>query len=97
MPEYEYLSIISPPEQVCNNVANEKNSFSYIYQAPSAKYSKPHITLAHFVQDDRYEKLIVNSLTATALRTAAFPVVLKDFGNFPSHCIYINVINKMPF
>ena len=94
---YEYLLVVNPPKNEFDKTIKEKKYFFETYQAASAKFGKPHITVAHFVQDEKNEKLIVDRFMAAAEHTAPFGVVLRDFGNFPSHCIYVNVMYKIPF
>jgi 2'-5' RNA ligase len=42
------------------------------------------------------EERIVQRLRAIAMGYCPFKVELKDFGSFPSHTIFINVISKLP-
>ena len=71
-----------------------KEEFADKYKSDHARWGKPHITLANFVQYGMMEDRIINRLQAIAMGAAAFKVELKDFGSFPSHTIYINVGSK---
>jgi 2'-5' RNA ligase len=42
------------------------------------------------------EERIVNHLKAIALGYPPFKIELKDFGSYPTHRIFINVISKIP-
>src|SRR5947208_4160247 len=87
----EYLLVLQPHEELWNKIAQVKNDFFNHYQADSAKWGKPHITLVKFAQLQMMEERIVNRLKMIGMAMPAFKVELKDFGSFPSHTIYINV------
>jgi 2'-5' RNA ligase len=87
----EYLLVLSPHEDLWNKVMKVKEEFFKKYDAPSAQWGKPHITLVKFTQLQLMEDRLVNRLKMIAMAMPAFKVELKDFGSFPSHTIYINV------
>jgi len=99
MPGYrvnEYLLVIRPHEELWNRILKAKEEFAEKFNAPIAKYTKPHITLANFVTWDMMEEKLVQRLEAIAMGFVPFKVELKDYGSFPSHTIYINVVSKVP-
>jgi 2'-5' RNA ligase len=99
MPGYrlnEYLLVLSPHEDLRNRIVNIKKDFHDKYKAVTALGSKPHLTLARFVTWNMTEEKIIQRLRHIAMGAAPFKVELKDFGSFPSHTIYINVITKLP-
>jgi 2'-5' RNA ligase len=73
-----------------------KKKFAEDYQSEHAKWGKPHVTIVNFVQYTMMEERIINRLHAIAMGYPPFKVELKDFGSFPSHTIFINVISKLP-
>jgi 2'-5' RNA ligase len=91
----EYLLVLQPHEELRNKIYNIKKEFAEKYEAPSAEWSKPHITLVKFTRLQMMEERIVNRLKMIAMAMPAFKVELKDFGSFPSHTIYINVETKI--
>ncbi len=91
----EYLLVLSPHEELWNKIKKVKEEFSEKYQCEQAKWGKPHITLANFVQFEMMEEKLVNRLKTTAMGYTPFKVELKDFGSFPSHTIFINVDSKL--
>ena len=93
---YEYLLVLSPHEELRNRIMKIKESFSHEYQSDYARWGRPHITLVNFVQYEMMEERVINRLRLTAMSSPAFKVELKDFGSFPSHTIYINVVSKLP-
>jgi 2'-5' RNA ligase len=92
----EYLLILNPHEELRNKIMNVKKDFYETYKAPNAKWGKPHITLAKFMQLEMMEERIINRLKIVAMGYHRIKVELKDFGSFPSHTIYINVTTKEP-
>ncbi len=91
----EYLLVLSPHEELWNKIKKVKEEFAEKYQCEQAKWGKPHITLANFVQFEMMEEKLVNRLKTTAMGYTPFKVELKDFGSFPSHTIFINVDSKL--
>lgn len=92
----EYLLVLSPHEELWNKVKKVKEDFSEKYKSEQAKWGKPHVTLANFIQFEMMEEKIVNRLNVIAMGYHPIKVELKDFGSFPSHTIYINITSKLP-
>jgi 2'-5' RNA ligase len=90
----EYLIVLKPHEELWNKIVKVKKEFAEKYEAPSAEWSRPHITLVKFTRLQMMEERIANRLKMIAMAMPAFKVELKDFGSFPSHTIYINVETK---
>ena len=92
----EYLLVLSPHEELWNRIKKVKEEFSENYKSEQAKWGKPHVTLANFIQFEMMEDRLVNRLKTVAMGYHPIKVELKDFGSFPSHTIYINVTSKLP-
>jgi len=92
----EYLLVLRPHEELRNRIMSVKKEFYEKYEAPTSLGGNPHITLVRFSQFEMLEDRIVNRLKAIALGYIPFKVELKDFGSFPSHTIFLNVITKVP-
>ncbi|UEG50535.1 2'-5' RNA ligase family protein [Ferruginibacter lapsinanis] len=92
----EYLLVLNPHEELRNKITAVKKDFYDSYQAETAKWSKPHLTLVNFLQYQLMEERIVNRLHIIAMGRTPIKVELKDYGSFPSHTIYINVTSKLP-
>ncbi|MDP4283146.1 MAG: 2'-5' RNA ligase family protein [Bacteroidota bacterium] len=91
----EYLLVLNPHEELRNKIMEIKTKFSDTYKVPNARWSKPHITLANFVQFEMMEGKLVNRLRIIAMGYHPFKVELKGFGSFPSHTIFINVESQL--
>jgi 2'-5' RNA ligase len=99
MPGYrinEYLLVLTPPEDLWHKIVRVKEEFAEKYKVPSAKYLKPHIALVNFLMLDMMEEKILQRLQSIAMGIAPFKIELKDYGSYPSHTIYVNVISKLP-
>jgi 2'-5' RNA ligase len=99
MPGYrinEYLLVLSPHEELWKRIQKVKEEFADKYKTSVARYTKPHITLVNFVTWDMMEERILQRLQMIAMGVAPFKVELRDFGSFPSHTIFINVVSKLP-
>ena len=46
----EYLLVLHPHEELWNKIMNTKKEFAAKFEAPSAEWGKPHITLVKFSQ-----------------------------------------------
>ena len=93
---YEYLLVLSPPEDLWSKIKKVKQEFYDVYKAPSSIGGKPHITLVNFLQYEMMEERIVSRLKTIAMGYHPIKIELKDYGSFPSHTIYINVTSKIP-
>ena len=99
MPGYrinEYLLVLTPPEDLWQKIVKIKGEFAEKYKVSSAKYLKPHIALVNFLTLDMMEEKIIQRLQSIAMGIAPFKIELKDYGSYPSHTIYVNVISKLP-
>jgi 2'-5' RNA ligase len=92
----EYLLVLQPNQSLWDKITAIKKKFEVDYRFKDVKVGLPHITLAMFKQFKATENRIVQSLRNNAKTLSPFIVELKDFGSFPSHTIYINIVSKVP-
>jgi 2'-5' RNA ligase len=92
----EYLLVLHPPEDLWQKLTRVKNEFAEKYKNNVARYIKPHIMLVNFLSLDMMEDKIVQRLQSVSLGVSPFKIELKDYGSYPSHTIYVNVISKLP-
>ncbi len=92
----EYLLVLQPTEALWAEIKSIKEKFETDYQFKDMKVGKPHITLAMFKQYPATENRILQSLRNNARTLSPFKVDLLDFGSFPAHTIYINIVSKVP-
>src|ERR1022692_3280778 len=92
----EYLVILNPHEELRKKITSAKEEFSEKFDAPTARWGKPHLALVRFKQLEMMEERIINHLKILAMGYHPIKVELKDFGSYPSHTIFINVTTKEP-
>jgi len=96
----EFLLVLNPHEELRNRIMGVKKEFHDKYKGAGASKSlvsgKPQLALVKFETLEMMEERIVNRLKTIAMGYHPFKVELKDFGSYPSHSIFINVISKLP-
>lgn len=90
----EYLLLIQPRQDLADRILDIKQQFYNKYKAPEALKGLPHITLVNFVQYTGFEERIRQHLRTIALAQSPLSIELLDYGSFPSHTIYINIISR---
>ncbi len=93
---YEYMLVLNPHEELRTRITEVRKEFSKEYRLTSGTGGKPNLPLVHFVNYEMMEERIINRLKTIALGFPPFKVELKNFGSFPTHTIYINIISKIP-
>ena len=94
---FEYLLVIEPHKELTEKIIKIKQEFAEAYKMEQARWGQPQILLANFVQYAMMEERLVNRLRMVAMGATPFKAELRDFGSFPTHTIYINVVSKVPF
>lgn len=89
-----YLLLIEPHPDLVDRINNIKQDFSLKYKFPEALHSKPHITLVSYTQYTSYESRIRQRLRYIAMEKAPMMIELSNYGSFPSHTIFVNVISR---
>jgi 2'-5' RNA ligase len=99
MPGYrlnEYMLVLSPHEELRKKIMGIRSAFSEKYKCPQAIWGKPHLMLARFTQYEMMEERVMHRLKTVAMAFHPIKVELKDFGFYPSHSIFINVLSREP-
>ena len=92
----EYLLVLDPPEDLRQKIMKIKEGFAEKYKNEIAKYTKPHITLINWVSLELMEEKMMQRLQMISMGITPFKVELRDYGSFPTHTIFINVVSKLP-
>lgn len=92
----EYLLVLSPHEELRNRIMKVKEEFSETYKTEPSRPGGSWVPLVSFVQYAMMEEKIIHRLHNVAMGFPPFKVELRDFGSFPAHTIYINVVSKLP-
>jgi len=93
---FEYLLVLNPHEELRNKIMKVRQEFNEEYKVSAALGGKPNIILANFLQYEMMEERLINRLKVVAMGFHPIKIELRDFGSFPSHTIYINVVSKVP-
>lgn len=93
---YEYLLVLSPPEELWKRIVDIKHSFAEKYKTEVAHFIKPHILMVKFAALGMMEEKILHRLQVIAMGITPFKIELRNFGSFPTHTIFINVVTKLP-
>ena len=93
---YEYLLVLDPQKELWERILKVKEEFAENYKSDLARWGQPQIALVNFLQYGMMEERLINRLRIVAMAATPFKVELRDFGSFPSHTIFINVVSKVP-
>jgi 2'-5' RNA ligase len=99
MPGYrvnDYQIVLAPHEELWTRIYKLRKEFAEQYQLPFARGQRPHITTVRFSQWEMMEDRILQRLQTIAMGITPFKIELKDYGSFPSHSIFINVLSRLP-
>ena len=92
----EYLLVLSPSEDLWQKIMKIKEGFAEKYKNDIAKFTKPHVTLINWVSLELMEEKMMQRLQMISMGITPFKVELRDYGSFPTHTIFINVVSKVP-
>jgi 2'-5' RNA ligase len=92
----EYKIVLHPHAELRHKIAELRNEFNKEFKVIAPIGSKVDLVLARFTQAEMIEKRITGRLNMIGMGYPPFKVELKEFGSFPSHTIFINVVSKVP-
>jgi len=93
---YEYLLVLDPHKELGEKIVKIREEFAETYKSDHARWGQPQIILVNFVQYGMMEERLINRLQLVAMAATPFKAELRDFGSYPSHTVYINVVSKVP-
>lgn len=91
----DYLLVLPVSEELCLKISQLKNELAEKYRLKTRSTIKTHIVLVRFTQWESMEEKFIQRMQSISMGIMPFKIELQDFGYFPSHTIYINVISKM--
>lgn len=96
----ELLFLISPPRHIMSDVSVLKDDVHYLIgHKLEDRYSKGHISLFKFTDNDEHIKDLLHFVETRAMEFKPFNVFLKGFGVFyngTKRTIYMDIVNKSP-
>ena len=94
--QIEYSIIINPTDSLRNKISKIKNEIHLKYNESILLNTRPNIRLSNFFNWEKIEERLTDHLRVTAMAMPPFKVILKDYGSFPPHTLFINVTSKTP-
>jgi len=91
----EYKIILTPHEELAKRIMKIQSDFIEKYKVEFKSVYLPQLILVMFKQIQSYEERIINRLRIVGMGFPPIKIELKDFGSFPSHTIFINVVSKV--
>ena len=92
----EYLLVLTPNEELVQKIRHIKEDCAGKYKLSYSRTMKPHITLVQYVQWEMMDEKIHHRLQTLSMGISPFKIEMKDYGSFPSHTVFINVLSKLP-
>jgi len=93
---HEYLVVLPLPEDLRTRIQRLRTEFNEKFEVLGGVGGRPHLVLANFVKYEMMEERVLSRLQTVAMGHSALKIELRDFGSFPSHSIFINVVSKAP-
>ncbi|MBI3883041.1 MAG: 2'-5' RNA ligase family protein [Sphingobacteriales bacterium] len=96
LPSYQhndYIIILNPKEELQSRILTIKESFKEKYKT-EVYVTKPYITLVKFSSLQITEDKLVHELQKIGNNRDPFKIDLRDYGSYPTHSIFINIITK---
>ena len=92
MPGYrtaEYILILSPHESLQEKIMRIKRDILEKYDNGFLVNRKPVLRLARFFSYQMMEEKLINHFKIAGMAMPPFKVMLKDYGTFPNHTLFI--------
>lgn len=96
MPLNDYLLVLRPHADLCQNIKDLQQHFAKTFDCPSALHYPPQISLLQFQHMAISEHHIRKQLREILSRATPFQIKLDGFGSMPTHTIFIHVQTKNP-
>ena len=93
----EYRLVIQPSGEVCRNWSEESEYAGSLYGKKEFRFSRPEIVVARFDAKEELEELLLKWFRNVVCQTAAFPVLLNNYGSMPGFPLFIRVQDSTPF
>lgn len=92
MPGYrvsEYILILNPHEGLQDKILRIKRDILEKYDSGLLVRKKPVLRLARFFSYQMTEEKLLNHFKLAAMAMPPFKVLLKDFGSYPNHSLFV--------
>jgi 2'-5' RNA ligase len=90
----EYKIILTPHDDLAKRIMKVQKDFMDKFKIEYNSVYLPQLSLVSFKQIQAFEERILNRLKIVGMGHHPIKIELKDFGSFPSHTIFINVVSR---
>jgi 2'-5' RNA ligase len=90
----QYKLVLLPERHIVKAITGIRTDLTEKYSIENPHTSIPQIILATFQQDSMRLEKLKPCLKSIAEASPALELLLKDFGGYPHHTIYINILNE---
>lgn len=91
----QYLLVLKPATQVVEKINELRNLIHEDFKTEIFPLSFPYVRLISFTGLKENEQHLINHLVKIGRQLSPVQLILKDFGNFPTHTLFINVASKV--
>ena len=91
----QYLLVLKPAEHVVQKIDELRATIHENFETEIFPLSFPYVRLISFTGLKENEKHLINHLIKIVRQLTPVKLILKDFGNFPTHTLFINVASKV--
>ncbi|MEO6683278.1 MAG: 2'-5' RNA ligase family protein [Ginsengibacter sp.] len=99
MPGYrtaEYVLILNPHKSLQDKIMRIKRDILEKHDTGYLVRRKPVLRLARFYAYQMMEEKLVNHFKIASMAMPPFKVMLKDYGTFPKHTLFVKIDSKVP-
>lgn len=97
LPGYQpckYKIVLTPHEELAKKIMEVQQRFVDKYKVTTTSVYRPQLILVTFTQLQALEEKIINRLRLIAMAYHPIKIELRNYGSYPSHTIFIEVISK---
>ncbi len=91
----QYFLVLKPTEHVVEKINEVRYAIYENYKMENFPLSFPYLRLISFNGLNENEIHLINALEKTVRQLSPFHLIFKDFGNFPTHTIYIKAASQV--
>lgn len=91
---YEYMLVIDLPKELRYKIEKVRLQLTENYHIVQPQTGRPHISLVRFSAAQMMGEKMIHRLQLIAIAEKPFVIGLKDYGSYPLHAIFIEMVNQ---
>ena len=98
MPGYrvnEYTLVLNPHHDLQEKIKAVRDDFAVLFKVNKKIGGRPNVGLVNWMQYEMCEKRLMDKLKMVAMGYPPFKIELKNFGSYPAHTIYIDMVSRL--